>query len=222
MTSRIDIKHGVVSGAWSGKDCLPFGLISCPGWVKPIQRLSNKLASINRHYCRHGCMYKLVNIRPSSEGLVFDASVKIIGRPTHESRMAFSFAMRLARASCARMCQVCGRPSRHVLGLSVCCDHAPQQVRIETYFDKRKIRRSGILLAARFGANITHGVKCKTPGGNLLGVYCIDGTLMARILDARPGSRSQLIASARGVINQISADEYFIECSTKDWISDRI
>lgn len=222
MSSRIDIAGGVTSGSWAGKGCFPFGLISCPGWHKPLTRLSNKLASLNRQFSRSGCRYKIINIRPSKEGLIFDASVKIEGRQTRESSAALSSAIRAAKRSCARICRVCGAPAVHINGESLCPADAPDQLRIETYFDKRKIRRSGILLARRFGARITHVVKFQAPGNIWLNAYSIDGIMMARLIEARPGSRMQILDSSSSIIHQLELDEFMIELPIKLWTNERL
>lgn len=217
MASRVDINNGVISGSWAGKDCIPFGLISCPGWYKPITRLSNKLTSLNRQLPPPGCRQKIINIRPSSEGFVFDISVRFSGSPSPQYSADLSAAISAARRSCARLCRVCGAPARHVLGESLCPSHASGSRLIESHFDKRKIRRAGVLLARSFGAKITHRVEFHGPGSNRLKAYSIDGILMARLVEARPGSRLQILDASSGVIRQLNADEFMIELPIKLW-----
>lgn len=213
MKSRMDILNGCSMGAWSGSGTFPFGLISCPGWIKPVRRLSTKISSINRHYSRQGCRFQIVNIRPSNEGLVFDASFKIIGSPCPSASDAFRQAVEQARRSCGRLCPVCGARSLSVSGQSCCFRHASSMIRIETHFDKRKIRRSGVLLARRIGARITGNLNCEFFPRKRIRTFVIDGINMARVIDIPPGARNQIIDCATGVTHQESDDEWFIEAS---------
>lgn len=213
MPSRIDIKDGYTKGAWSGSAALPFGLIGCPGWIRPIRQLSNKLASLNRYWSRHGCMAKLVHIRPGSDGEYVTYSLRRYGILTKPFEASLVRALAKARASCLRTCIVCGRPAVAVSGYVCCPAHAPSHVRLETHFDKRKIRRAGVALRRQIGARITGEVIYSEPYRMAFPEYEESGCSMVRVMDAPPGARKQILDVSRGLKFRVLADEWMIEVS---------
>jgi hypothetical protein len=222
MASRIDVSGGVKMGAWTGYGSYPFGLISCPGWIKPISRLSIKLASLNRHHCRRGCAAKIINIRPSRDHFVFDLSIKNFGIPSPLFLSSLHAAIAHARRDCARMCAICGMPARPVFGLSLCYSHAPESLKIETSFDKRKIRRSVFLLARTIGARITGVVTCHLNKPEKFRVFDVNGADMVMVMDAPCGSRLQLIDSVCAIIHEPLKGEFLLEFYGRLVLRDRI
>lgn len=210
---RRDLHHKAMDYAWAGSGSIPFGMFDCPGWIKPITRLTVAIAAINRSACRHGSTYKIINIRPFGYGGYFLCSASASGPLSHA--LAARHVER-ARRICSRLCQECGKPARPLYGGVWCHAHAPSHSRIESIFDARRIKRHGIGLAKHIGARITGKMIYSLPGSLKFRMLIEpSGQPFVRLLDAPAGSRGQVLETANGIKYEAMPGEWIIEVNSR-------
>jgi hypothetical protein len=195
---REDIFGFTQSQAWAGRGSIPFGLFSCPGWRKPLIRLSNVFSASARRAYSTGLKASIVNVRPHSEGsscvvvLRFypDDWADLDALGINERSRLYAITRRII-ARCRSLCQICASPAADVLAGGVYCrSHAPRKFAGEVIFDKRVVRRMRRRWMNHAQATMTkyvwRGAGVSQP------LYVVAGVYVIRIADALPGARQQV------------------------------
>lgn len=184
--------------AWAGKGSVPFGMFSCPGWRKPLTRLSDVFSASARRAYATGIKGTIVNVRSHSGGYSGAITLRFqppgwhqLGAPGKAERLRLCKAASDTMIRCRTLCQVCSAPASDVLSGGVYCrNHAPQQFAFEVVQDKRLLRR-----LRRRWMNLAHATmtKCVWRGSGVSQpLYAVDGVYVMRIADALPGGRQQI------------------------------